>query len=127
MVSDKYQVRTTGPVDQLTRQPIKGRKRAGGIRFGEMERDALLSHGTAFIMNDRLLNCSDVCVTQVCKTCGKTIGVYSTSSDCKSKQAWKCRICKEKSEVVPLKLPYVFNYLTAELASMNISLSMKLG
>merc|ERR550537_2055026 len=34
IVSDKYQVRTTGPVDQLTRQPIKGRKRAGGIRFG---------------------------------------------------------------------------------------------
>jgi len=125
MVSDKYQVRTTGPVDQLTRQPIKGRKRAGGIRFGEMERDALLSHGTAFLMNDRLLNCSDLCVTHVCKTCGKTIGVYSAASF-KSKQSWKCRLCKDKSEVVPVKLPYVYNYLTAELASMNISLSMKL-
>lgn len=32
MVSDKYQVRTTGPIDQLTHQPIKGRKRAGGVR-----------------------------------------------------------------------------------------------
>jgi len=128
MVSDKYQVRTTGPIDQLTHQPIKGRKRAGGVRFGEMERDALVSHGAAFVMNDRLLNCSDACITQICKTCGKSVGVYlvSGSSGFKSKNIWKCKICQDKSEVVPIQLPYVYNYLTAELAAMNISLSMKL-
>jgi hypothetical protein len=35
-VSDKFQVRTTGPVDPKTRQPVKGRKRHGGIRLGEV-------------------------------------------------------------------------------------------
>ena len=59
MVSDKFQVRTTGPIDILTHQPVKGRKRAGGIRFGEMERDSLLAHGSSFLLQDRLLNCSD--------------------------------------------------------------------
>lgn len=70
MVGDKWQVRTTGKVDKLTRQPVKGRKRGGGIRFGEMERDALLAHGTSFLLQDRLMNCSDYSTAWVCKRCG---------------------------------------------------------
>ena len=70
MVNDKFQVRTTGPVVQATGQPIKGRKRGGGIRVGEMERDSLLAHGTAFLLQDRLMNCSDYTKTWICRTCG---------------------------------------------------------
>ncbi|TFL05834.1 hypothetical protein BDV98DRAFT_560703 [Pterulicium gracile] len=75
MVLDKFQVRTTGPVDPLTRQPVKGRKRAGGIRFGEMERDALIAHGTSFLLQDRLMNCSDYSTAWVCRTCGSMISL----------------------------------------------------
>jgi len=48
-----------GPVDAITKQPVKGRKRGGGGRVGEMERDALISHGTPFLMQDRFMDCSD--------------------------------------------------------------------
>ena len=65
MVSDKHQVRARGPINPLTRQPIHGRKVHGGIRLGEMERDALLAHGTAFLVQDRLLCWSDECRARV--------------------------------------------------------------
>ncbi|KAJ1727936.1 hypothetical protein LPJ72_005694, partial [Coemansia sp. Benny D160-2] len=73
MVSDKYQVRSTGPVNPLTMQPIKGRKRGGGIRLGEMERDALIAHGAAYFLQDRLMNCSDYSLAYACRSCGSIL------------------------------------------------------
>ncbi|KAF9238805.1 hypothetical protein BU15DRAFT_88248 [Melanogaster broomeanus] len=109
MVLDKFQVRTTGPVDTLTRQPVKGRKRAGGIRFGEMERDALIAHGTSFLLQDRLMNCSDYSTAWVCRTCGSIISLgYDdiTLGEVSSTGAMRaagpsgeyCRVCRATAE-----------------------------
>ena len=76
MVSDKSQARATGPIDVLTHQPVKGRKKQGGIRFGEMERDSLLAHGASFCLNDRLMRCSDYSEGYVCNKCGSIISCY---------------------------------------------------
>lgn len=70
MVSDKFQVRTTGPVNAMTGQPVKGRAKGGGIRVGEMERDSLLAHGAAYLLQDRLMNCSDLTRAWICRACG---------------------------------------------------------
>lgn len=70
MVSDKFQVRTTGPVNALHGQPIKGRSKGGGIRVGEMERDSLIAHGCAYLLQDRLMDCSDKQRAWVCRACG---------------------------------------------------------
>lgn len=100
MVNDKYQVRTTGPVVPTTGQPIKGRKKGGGIRVGEMERDALLAHGTAFLLQDRLLNCSDYTRSWICRTCGSFLSVQPTVSPFvgKKKQVStvRCRRCAKR-------------------------------
>ncbi|KAH9179744.1 hypothetical protein EDB89DRAFT_2111030 [Lactarius sanguifluus] len=105
MVLDKFQVRTTGPVDPLTRQPVKGRKRAGGIRFGEMERDALIAHGTSFLLQDRLMNCSDYSTAWVCRTCGSLIslgydgGALSAEHLSSSGPGGEyCRVCRDGAD-----------------------------
>lgn len=79
MVADKAQARSTGVVDALTHQPVKGRKKGGGIWFGEMERDSMLAHGTAYCLNDRLLKSSDYSEGHICKTCGSILSAYMNS------------------------------------------------
>lgn len=80
MVGDKYQVRSTGQRNALTRQPVKGRKKGGGIRFGEMERDSLLAHGVAHMLHDRLFNSSDRSRCFACRHCGSVIAPVQMSS-----------------------------------------------
>ncbi|KAF2088564.1 beta and beta-prime subunits of DNA dependent RNA-polymerase [Saccharata proteae CBS 121410] len=153
MVNDKYQVRTTGPNNNLTGQPIKGRKKGGGIRVGEMERDALLAHGTAFLLQDRLMNCSDYMRAHVCKACGSFLGTTPTASPySRSKKGTgitRCRRCAVKAEgwepkteiwedgqgtrwkggedVAVVAVPGVLRYLDVELASMGVKMKFKVG
>ena len=88
----------------MTGQPIKGRKRGGGIRVGEMERDSLLAHGTAFLLQDRLLNCSDYKQTWICRECGSFLSVQPTVSPFVGKRkavgAVRCRNCARRIDQI---------------------------
>ncbi|PVD31138.1 hypothetical protein C0Q70_10416 [Pomacea canaliculata] len=132
MVSDKYQVRSTGPIDPLTQQPVKGRKRMGGVRFGEMERDALIAHGSSFLLQDRLLNCSDRCTAMLCKECESLVSpvldkpapnIAAVTSE--ARRQWRCRTCGQTDSVGPITLPFVLRFLVAELAVMGINMTFK--
>ena len=59
LVRDKMHARSTGPYALKTQQPIGGRSRGGGQRFGEMEGWALESHGAAYNMREMLTLKSD--------------------------------------------------------------------
>jgi DNA-directed RNA polymerase I subunit RPA2 len=125
MVKDKFQVRSTGPIHDLTHQPIKGRKMGGGIRFGEMERDSLLGHGVAYLLADRLLHSSDEHKVQVCRRCKSFIGVVSRRYDTVGKRRLECSSCGSVEETEQVTIPYVFNYLVNELAAMGVRVQLE--
>lgn len=132
-------VRSTGPINQQTRQPLKGRKIGGGIRFGEMERDSILAHGASYLLHDRLHTCSDYHIADVCSLCGslltasivqrkkiteKPLAELSPAISY-SKKAF-CKACKSSKGMETVAMPFVFRYLAAELAAMNIKVSLHL-
>lgn len=128
MVSDKFQVRTTGARDKVTNQPVGGRNIQGGIRFGEMERDALLAHGSSFLLHDRLFNCSDRSVAQVCVDCGSLLSPLLEKpppywSAMRHRQT-VCTLCGKSDSIDSVSVPYVFRYFVAELAAMNIKVKL---
>jgi len=127
MVSDKFQVRSTGPIDCVTRQPVKGRKKGGGVRFGEMERDSLLSHGATFLLQDRLFHGSDKSKCAICKDCGSflspRIQAGGALSDRDSARP-VCVLCGSGDSVQDFEVPFIFLHLVKELISINIKVRL---
>jgi DNA-directed RNA polymerase I subunit RPA2 len=134
------QVRSVGKNNPLTKQPIKGRKVGGGIRFGEMERDSLLAHGAAYLLHDRLHYCSDYHVVDVCRSCGSMLSLSHQKDTAErllglgggvavGREGQRHVVCvdcgKGKGRPERVAMPYVFKYLVTELAMMNIKVTLE--
>ncbi|MBR6480820.1 MAG: hypothetical protein IKT12_03880, partial [Thermoguttaceae bacterium] len=59
LVDDKIHARNSGPYALVTQQPLGGKARSGGQRFGEMEVWALEAYGAAYTLQEILTVKSD--------------------------------------------------------------------
>lgn len=116
-VKDKVQARSSGPVKPMTRQPPKGRGNNGGLRFGEMERDAAISHGASSFLLERLMHVSDGYQTAFCAECG-TFAV----NDENTKQYRACKICGNSTKFGRATIPYAYKLLIHLLAAAGMFL-----
>jgi len=115
MVSDKHHSRSIGPMVNLTRQPAEGRSKDGGLRFGEMERDCMCSHGASRFTKERIYDVSDSFKVNVCKRCG-LIAAYNDKM-----HIHYCKTCDNRSDFDYVELPYACKLMFQELISMNIA------
>jgi hypothetical protein len=70
LTSDKVNSRAEGRREIRTHQPTGGRGNEGGMRIGEMERDAVLAHGVSLFLQESMMKRADATFFWVCNGCG---------------------------------------------------------
>jgi DNA-directed RNA polymerase II subunit RPB2 len=106
MVEDKINYRDTGARTLLTRQPLEGRSAGGGLRIGEMERDALIAHGVSSFIEESFMKRSDAHEVLF----QNSTGLLDTTQD---------------GEVTTLKMPYSMSLFIKEMECMHVSSFIK--
>ncbi len=117
MVKNLLHARASGKVALLTRQPIEGRARGGGLRLGEMEQQALVGHGASLLLKERYN--SDRTTVYVCKECGNI--AYEDVIRNKT----PCLLCGN-NDSEPIEVSYAFKLLVDELLGLAIHTTFEL-
>ena len=113
--------RATGPYQLLTMQPAEGRSRDGGFRFGEMERDAMLSHGAVQFLKERTFDSSDKYFVWIDNETGMISPVNP------DKGIYKSLYSDNTTRFSKIQIPYSSKLLIQELQSMHINPRMMVG
>ena len=136
MVKDKINYRSRGKRDALTRQTVGGRANDGGLRIGEMDRDAVLSHGLATFLNESMMERGDKYQMVICNKSG-TIAIHNPYKNLFLSPILDGPIKFEfdndgNPSIIPMSkfgkdfsiinVPYAFKLLYQELVSLNVQM-----
>lgn len=129
MVEDKWQARGKGRKEARTHQPTGGRGAQGGLKIGEMDRDAIIAHAGMAFVKESFMERSDGAIVSICVVCG-TLPIYNPKLNLAI-----CPLCdgpvkyigntvhnleilpplgRPKSKIVQVEMPYSTKLLTQE-------------
>nr|YP_003970177.1 putative DNA-directed RNA polymerase subunit Rpb2 [Cafeteria roenbergensis virus BV-PW1] len=114
MVLDKVHSRSMGPRQAITRQPMEGRSKDGGLKIGEMEKDAMVAHGIGQFLKERMMENSDITTIMVCDKCG------TFATKVMDKEYYVCNNCNNHTDFSNVAMPYAFKLMVQELTAVNI-------
>lgn len=137
MVKDKINYRALGPRTALTKQAVSGRANDGGLRIGEMERDAVASHGVVDFLTESMMERGDKYYIAICNVTGM-MTVYNPSKNLfmspmadgplkfvgslDGKEIHIENITKFGRNFSVLAVPYSFKLLIQELQTINVQM-----
>jgi DNA-directed RNA polymerase II subunit RPB2 len=138
MVEDKWQARGQGRREVRTHQPTGGRGAQGGLKIGEMDRDAVIAHSGMAFVKESFMERSDGAKFPLCVACG-TIPIYNPRLNIAI-----CPLCdgpvkymgdninnleilpplgRPKSKIVEVQMPYSTKLLSQELETyLNLTM-----
>ena len=121
--ASKSQARDLGPRDAITRQPVHGKDKMGGLRFGLMEYAAVEARGASAVVRDRNVEVADKALVAVCPVCHRFTWQHDRA------HAGTCMWCARtptasQVETRPTSVitKHTLLLLTQELWAMGISL-----
>lgn len=116
---DKIQARATGPIKAQNMQPVKGKSNLGGLRFGEMEKDSVISHAAPYTLRAKLFCVSDPYTVAICRKCGIFVSFIETSSN------FRCPKCRQETHY-RVELPYSFRLFAQYLIGNGVLLKVNI-
>ncbi len=122
LVEEKVHARNRGPVTKLNKQPVEGRRREGGLRIGEMEKETMIAHGAAQLGYERTCEVSDAFRIPVCMTCGGFAHREKTNH-----VSHYCPNCDSRDNIRVETVPYVLKQFFAYMIPMGIDSTLVYG
>ena len=80
----------------------------------EMEKDAMIAHGMAQFLKERMMETSDITKVHVCDECGLFAAKVI------DKDYYICKSCHNTNRISAIVMPYAAKLLFQELMSVNI-------
>ena len=135
MVKDKVNSRARGKMTMKNRQPPSGRSAGGGLRIGEMERDAVIAHGALQFLKESTMERSDkyemyvsensgqIAIANPSKNryiCPNVDGPLEFNSDTLELES----LNSKKTDIVKVEVPYNVKMMSQECEAMGISMRL---
>jgi DNA-directed RNA polymerase beta subunit len=118
MVVDKAYAVMDGRTNWYTHQPAEGKKHDGGLRFGEMERDVLLAHGSMEFFDTKMYKHSSGTPMYVCRNCMRFAANVNASNE-----FYLCQRCPpDLSDVVAVSGDWAAHIMQDSAQCMGIGM-----
>lgn len=113
LVESEIYVVDMGPTDIMTRQPLDGKSKGGGLKISELQRDVLLSHGSSRLFSTKFFEHTDDFNIYICR-CGSRAIVNLYHGD------FNCPRCGDMADVNVVNSSWSSKQTMLELNSMHI-------